>query len=152
MLRTFAVYARFIVEAGDEVEALSMVSGAGYLDLPDMDDAWVEAEYAKLSTGCWIDDRHGVYGSIRLIEIAKEYGFKIYEDDKAAIKAFKDGVEEFDAYGVTHFASSWILDQGGLADMAEDWMNEHVAQEGFSFGWKSGELFYMNNEWWEDES
>lgn len=116
----------------------------------DMDNVIPITKY-ELSTGCWIDDRWGIYGAIRSIEIAQEYGFVIDDTDREAIYAFQKGVDTFFDADRDEFSSSgWILDQGGLADIAEDWMNENVAKPGFQFGWVNGEWFYMKDEWWDD--
>lgn len=104
----------------------------------------------ELSTGCFIDDRWGVYGVTRLIQIAREFGFEIDEIDETALYAFSKDKDEFEVEGETYYASDIILDQGGLGDLAEDWLNDNIAQPGFSFGWNDGEFFYMNDGWWEE--
>lgn len=44
MARLFAIYARFIVEADSEEEAL-MEFYDPEKELPEMDEAWIEGEY-----------------------------------------------------------------------------------------------------------
>ena len=48
--------------------------------------------------------------------------------------------------------ASVVIDQGGMADDAETWLNEHVAPEGYQFGWHDGEFFLWSNEEWEQTS
>lgn len=102
------------------------------------------------STGCWIDDRWGQYGVTRLIEIAQEYGFgPIDECEQAAVNAYRRDQATFKHCGLESYVDDWILDSGGIADAAEDWLNENVAKDGFSFGWADGEFFLMDDSWWE---
>lgn len=117
----------------------------------DMNDNVVPITKYEPSTGCWIDDRWGQYGVTRLIEIAEEYGFRTDDTDDFAIYAYKNSIDSFILEGDVVYPVDWILGQGGLGDIAEDWLNEHVAKPGFSFGWQDGEFFLMNNEWWEED-
>lgn len=36
-------------------------------------------------------------------------------------------------------------------EMAEEWLNEHVAKDGYSFGWHDGDFVYQSTAWWEEE-
>lgn len=105
------------------------------------------------ATGCWIDGHWGVYGVSRLVEIAQDYGFEISDLDESALHAYKKGIQSFqdERTGEYHDASEWMLMQGGLADEAEEWLNNNVALPGFMFGWNDGEFFYMGIEWWSEE-
>lgn len=106
------------------------------------------------ATGCWIDGHWGHYGSVRLVEIAQDYGFEISDLDDVALATYRDwSKEDFldEQTGEYHSSSDWILMQGGLADEAEDWLNDNVARPGFSFGWNDGEFFYMDYHWWSEE-
>lgn len=123
------------------------------------DEAVSDFEHYKIeskmqpSTGCWIDGHWGHYGVARLVDIAQDYGMEISGLDESALWAYRNNEDEFqdEQTGEYHNAADWMLMQGGLADEAEDWMNNNVAYEGFSFGWNDGEFFYMGNEWWDDQ-
>lgn len=120
----------------------------------DAFDKWKAETKFQPSTGCWIDGHWGHYGPARLVEIAQDYGFEISDLDEKAMESYRDWDQENfldEATGEYHNASEWILMQGGLADEAEDWLNENVAQPGFYMSWMDGEFFYMNNEWWGDD-
>lgn len=104
----------------------------------------------ELATGCWIDDRWGQYGITRLIQIAQDYGFVLDDCEQAAVYAYRKDQTTFKHCGLESYVDDWLLNQGGIADTAEEWMNENVAKDGFSFGWSNGEFFYMNTEWWEE--
>lgn len=118
---------------------------------PDMNERLTEMGLEP-STGCWIDGHWGWKGVSRLIEIAEDYGFQLFEDDMIALLTFNQGDEEFyDMDGTLCFASDWILGQGGIGDDAEAFLNQTVARPGFMFAWMNGEFFYMNEDWFCDE-
>lgn len=101
--------------------------------------------------GCWIDGHWGQYGSTRLIEIARGFGWQLTDEEIAALVAYTGGAETFtQSDGTEADTADWILNQGGLADAAEEWMNENVAPDGYSFGWNDGEFFLGSSEWWEE--
>ena len=105
--------------------------------------------------GCWIDGRWGIYGPGRLLDIASSYGFPMDDDDRAIIAAHdahSDTVtlstgETIDAVTIAECVSG----QGELTDRAEDWLNEHVAPDGYTFGWHDGEFFLWADSEWESE-
>lgn len=77
------------------------------------------------TAGCWVAGDWGQYATGRVIVLASCYGYApaAYDPDD-----FEQVCEE--------------------ADAAEAWMNEHVAPEGYSFGWYDGEFFlWADNEW-----
>ena len=97
--------------------------------------------------GCWVDGHWGQYGSARLVEIAEGLG---YGDMYVIGLAHK------------HLASMGPSTSDGLTDEeyqiladADDevtgWLNEHVAPEGYSFGWYDGEYFLWSEETWAEE-
>lgn len=45
-----------------------------------------------------------------------------------------------------------ILGQGELVDQTEEWLNEHIAPEGYAFGWHDGEFFLWTTDEWEEQS
>lgn len=78
--------------------------------------------------GCWVDGHWGQYGSLKVIQIAQEFG--LWPDETF------DNENEF-----IH----------EIADEAEQWMNDNVAPDGHSFGWFDGEWFLWPYETWEDQ-
>lgn len=78
--------------------------------------------------GCWIDGHLGQYATSRLIEIAIAYGYDTGEYDRENL----DDVV-------------WV------GEGAEDYLNEYVAPDGYSFGWFDGEFFLWSFEMWDDE-
>lgn len=83
---------------------------------------------SSADAGCWVDGHWGWKGSSRVIQIANEFGWKGYlanlDDDDESI---------YDA-----------------SDEAEQWMNQNVAPDGYSFGWHDGEWFLWSYEDWEE--
>lgn len=71
---------------------------------------------------------------------------------RALVKAYNQDVSVRDPWGdwiTPDVAAERIINQGGLADEAETWLNEHVAPHGFSFGWHDGDFTLCHDEWWE---
>ena len=106
--------------------------------------------------GCWIDGHWGQYGVARMVDIADGYGF----GDPASPLSTHETIV------ISHLARwhmaammpssslelneeqwEWLMD---AADMVEQWLNENVAPEGFSFGWHDGEFFLWSTESWEE--
>ena len=82
-------------------------------------------KYGADSTGCYVAGHHGMYGGNEVMVLAKDLGWtgKVtgpYDDD-------------------------YLVD----LDEAETWLNEHVTEEGYSFGWHDGEFFLMSQEDWQ---
>ena len=99
-----------------------------------------------VDAGCWVDGHWGQYGPARVIEVAGDYGF---DHPKAASLASR------------HVASMGPSDSPDLTDdeyeamqwaseEAESYLNEHVAPEGYAFGWQDGEFFLQSEEWWSE--
>lgn len=109
------------------------------------------------NAGCWIGGGWGWKGSTRLIDIAHGHGFPLDADDRAIIAAYDSGSDEpvTLASGEVIDADSiggCVIDQGSLADTAEQWLNDHIAPEGYSFGWHDGEFFLWSAADWCDAS
>jgi hypothetical protein len=105
--------------------------------------------------GCWLDGANwGWTGPARVIELAQYFGMPSDDTDDAILKAFKESADcviMIDGE-VIEDPAGLVADQGELADQAREWLNEHVAPEGYSFGWHSGDFFLMCDEWWEIEA
>jgi len=70
---------------------------------------------AKAYTGCWLDGHKGQYIGEDIIIEAEGFGFKVpaeYQKDRKV-------------------EGEWHWE---LVDLAESWLNEHVAPEGWWFG------------------
>lgn len=90
--------------------------------------------------GCLIDGRWGQYAGARLVQIADEYG---WHDTQAIDLATRHlaAMGASDAPGLSDDEYEALSD---ATDDAERWLNEHVAADGFAFGWYDGELFYQS--------
>lgn len=98
--------------------------------------------------GCWIEGSWGVYGATRLIEIAEGHGFYLTDDDKLAMQYYNANENEKKVGGI--MPSEYILDQGGLEDCAEEFLNTFCAPEGYFFGWYEGEFYLWDDSSWEE--
>lgn len=100
-------------------------------------------------SGCWIDGHWGQYGTARLVSIAHDHGW--HEDDAADIAArHLAAMCPSNAAPVTDEEYGALADSGGYAEDAEDWLNAHVAPEGYTFGWHDGEFFLSRDDCRED--
>ncbi|WP_405056981.1 hypothetical protein OG474_30125 [Kribbella sp. NBC_01505] len=71
----------------------------------------------------------------------------VEDGSKDALKAYEAGEDEaWDPVAEAMVdTSDWIH---GLADIAEEWMNEYLAPTGHTFGWHEGEFFLWTDEEW----
>jgi hypothetical protein len=102
----------------------------------------------ELLTGCLVDGAFGIdYQAVSVLEIARDFGFwchvppefqDVYDDLLYSSRSI-DGME------------SAILDQGGLLDYAVDWLNDHVAPDGYAYGFHDGDFFLQSDEWWDQD-
>jgi hypothetical protein len=98
--------------------------------------------------GCWIDGHWGQYGIARMVEIAAAHGFADTGIINLASRhlgtmgpAANPGLELSDD---EHESLSWA------ADAVEQWLNDSVAPEGYSFGWYDGEFFLWSTHTWHE--
>ncbi len=115
--------------------------------------------------GCLIEGSWGHYGAIRVIEIARDYGYGPWGQLPAGMPETLEPTYR----DAPHDALTWLMEKYRTepdaevepgytvaeaiiddADAAEQWLNDVVAGEGFSFGWNDGEFFYQSDEWWEE--
>ncbi len=112
--------------------------------------------------GCWIDGHWGQYATARLIEIAAAHGWAddcTYDYDKPGVEDERTATELASAHlasigpsssaGITDSEHEYLIE---ASDAAEEWLNQHVAPEGFSFSWYDGEFFLWSDETWEEGS
>jgi hypothetical protein len=102
------------------------------------------------SRGCWLESCRGWRAMSALVFVAHEYGMTLTFDDLDILAAYEAGQEEITLDGQVYIVPELVSGQGELADQAEDWLNDHVASDGYSFGWSDGEFFYQPSDWWED--
>ncbi len=106
------------------------------------------------ASGCWLEGSRGWHASATLVRIAHDYGMTLTADDVAILDSYESGLVEKVGLstGETVDPTECVTGQGDLADQAEEWLNDHVAPEGYSFGWNDGEFFLQSSEWWEQDS
>ena len=100
---------------------------------------WTTADAGHL-----IDGARGYQAIAAMIDMAVANGFELGSSDKKAMAGFIKGEATYKSdLGATIDIGDWVLNQGGLADKASDWMNEHLAPEGHVFHWYEGS-FYLS--------
>lgn len=99
------------------------------------------------AAGCWVDGHTGQYAVATMVKLAEDHG---YRDDEICALAYRHLAENtpYDIPPLDDDEHEKLMD---AADEVEAWMNEHLAPEGFSFGWHDGEFFLWANETWEEE-
>src|SRR6478672_5840546 len=93
---------------------------------------------ARERQGCWLEGSRGWRATGTLVNIAAGCGMELDADDRLLLATYLDDERDEDviiANGEVISASGAVVDQGGLADQAEEYLNTHVAPEGWTFGW-----------------
>lgn len=85
--------------------------------------------HVTLPLGCYIDGTHGIYAPRRLCMIAYEYGWSGGVPTDEQCRSESDFAME-------------------MAEEAEAWLNENVAEDGNAFGWFDGCFFYWSEQDW----
>jgi hypothetical protein len=116
--------------------------------------------------GCYVDGHWGQYAVAHMVNRAEEFGYGTARhfgatlDDPAARQELEDqqtlihladrhiaSIGPSDAPGITDDEHEVLSD---AADEVEQWLNDNVAPEGYSFGWYEGEFYLWPDEQWED--
>jgi hypothetical protein len=96
----------------------------------DMDNRISLAGFPN-ETGCYVDDTLGIYTAQRICSFAIGMGW-------AGLVPTDEDCQEDMEYSLS------------LADEAIDFLNMNNANEGFSFGWHDGGLYYWSDAEWQD--
>ena len=113
-----------------------------------MNDDTIITQATPADAGCWIDGHWGQYGIARLVEIAEGMGYNDAEMIDYASRHLAS-MARSNTFGITDDEHEALTDS---CDDVEVWMNDHLAPEGFAFGWHDGEFFLWSDEDWEAES
>lgn len=105
--------------------------------------------------GCWLDSHRGWHISADLVYMTHRLGMTLDQDDVLILATYDTD------YGTDLLTLSTgeevdpiecVSGQGGMADQATEWLNEHVAPEGAYFGFWEGDFMLQTEQWWEDET
>lgn len=99
-------------------------------------------KFTAADTGCLIDSHYGHYAHTMLIELAVSCGMMLPNADAYIVARYADD------NGLEEYPHEYVYD---LADDADQWLNEHCAPDGFSFGWYDGDYFLAADAWWETD-
>lgn len=98
--------------------------------------------------GCWVEGWWGQYGVAHLAEKAEAWGYADAEViDLATRHLATMGPNTANSPELTDNEHEALSD---ASDEVENWLNDHVAPEGYSFGWWEGEFFLWSVESWEE--
>lgn len=98
--------------------------------------------------GCYVDSHWGQYAVAHMVARATEWGWHDAELEDIADRHLAS-ISPSDAPGITDDEHEALSD---ASDSVEQWLNDHVAPEGYSFGWHDGEFFLQSDAWWEVEA
>lgn len=98
-------------------------------------------------TGCIFAGHHGWHAHYAVINMAVENGMTLTPSDRVALDAY---IAQRDVVSGIDDVPNYILNQGGLLDEAEQYLNDNIAADNHSFGWQDGEFFYMPDSWWDE--
>lgn len=103
----------------------------------------------KFLTGCLANGIFGIdYQAITVLEIARGHGFTHDKVPEEFVDVYEDLL--YSSRSIDGMESA-ILDQGGLLDYAVDWLNDHVAPDGYAYGFHDGDFFFQSDEWWDQD-
>lgn len=96
--------------------------------------------------GCIVSGHTGQYAGALLIDFARICGF----DDKEALELADRKLLAMMRPSTDEITADEEEILSDAVDDALEWLNEHVAQEGRSFDWYEGEIFYQTEAWWAE--
>lgn len=111
---------------------------------------------AEKEEGCWLESGRGWRISAEAVNLAAGYGFPLDADDRAIVAYYLEGdpSEALTLNGGETVSPDdiheHVLGADGLVDHATDWLNDHIAPEGYRFGWHDGEFFLWTDVTWEE--
>jgi len=117
-------------------------------------DGWAEIVYrleeiqraTPTVAGCWVDGHWGQYAIAHMVEKAQDWGYADAEVIDIATRHLAT-IGPSEAPQITDDEHQALSD---ASDEVEAWLNEHVAPEGFSFGWWEGEFFLNSDAQWAE--
>lgn len=94
--------------------------------------------------GCWIDGHRGQKQSVLdLIIIATDYGWNGNQS-----KVVMEHLADYSSAKPSGAAIEYVTGQGGLIDRTVEWLNEHIAPDGYQFGWHCDDFMLQSDLWW----
>lgn len=90
--------------------------------------------------GTWYGSHRGWTITGEVIRDAWRYGMPYTDHDEKILDAYLDSKDTVRLNGETVDTGDVVSSQGGLLDSAIDWMNEHIAPEGFTFAFEDGDF------------
>lgn len=113
---------------------------------PSVLNARIQPPISEELAGCWLDGHFGYHNAYRVVDRAKEYGFKVPEEYRSVMDKYHENGDEtgFESM-LTEEEWEAIHGQGELSEKATNWLEE-LAPKGYVFVWDAGEFSLMNEE------
>lgn len=96
-------------------------------------------------SGCWVDGHWGQYAVAHLVQRAEELGYADAEVISLADRHMDDLGSRTTSLSDDEY---WALNEA--SSEVENWLNDNVVPEGYSFGWHEGEFFLWPESQWEE--
>jgi hypothetical protein len=96
-------------------------------------------------TGCWVDGVKGIYAPVAVVDIARSRGFAWpHPDTDADLYEWARAGQHGPGPMNEDSSVAW----GELCDDAEQWLDDHIAPEGYWFGWLDGDFMLGSEAQW----
>lgn len=95
--------------------------------------------------GCWIGSEWKEYSASRLFTLAKVQGYEPSIDMQRAFDTITKSMthpEEYFEESEINWASDHVT---ASVDFIQEWLNDYVAPEGFTFMWIENEFYLMSD-------
>ena len=107
---------------------------------------------ASSKQGCWLEGSRGWTAIGALVNIAVANGMSLDADGQTIVDAYLSQAD------TVTLSDGKVLDDDRIAEIvredlagdAETYLNEHVAPEGWAFGWHDGEFFFWPESDWSE--
>jgi len=93
--------------------------------------------------GTWLDGSMGWHNIYRVVDLARDYGFQLTEEEFRILKFFR-GLKSLTAVSLNKWKENWDLveEMDQISTKAYEHLNS-LAPDGFQFEWDGYELFLV---------
>jgi hypothetical protein len=96
--------------------------------------------------GCYVDGHWGQYAIAHMVNRAEEFGYS----DAEVIDLANRHIASIGPSTAPGLSDDEYEALSQACDEVEEWLNDNVAPDGYSFGWHEGEFFLWSDEQWEE--
>jgi hypothetical protein len=108
-----------------------------------MEAETVESGQVSVGAAVIFDGAFGWHNTYRLVDLAEEHGMLLSDRERDAVMRYRRdrGAAVDGDFETVH----------DLAGKAEDFLNDQVTTEGWSFGWSDQDFLLANEAWWKHD-